>query len=268
MGVATTLTNLGVLLWETGRLPEALERLLDALALQRELGLRAVEGATLGNIGVVHWFLGNFARAVEFNQRALEIHREVGDRVGEAMNLNNLASAYRRMGRFTEAAECSRAELASARARGNRDGEAAALTGLGQVSVLSGAPEAEELLVAALALHRETGSAAGEAEVRAELGRLRGDLAEVERALAAARGLGARPLETTALIESARVLLARGDVEGAAERAREAFGAAERIGDRFEQARALEVVARAGGGEGWDEVVRRYVEMGVPVPAR
>ncbi len=264
-GVANTLTNIGVVLWQTGDLPRALEHLQKALALHRELGQRGVEGSTLGNIGVVHWYLGRFDQAIEYNRQALEIHREVGDRVGAAMNLNNLAAAFRRLGRYAEAEEHSVRELELAREHGNRDSEAAALTGLG---VLAG-PDAERRLVAALEIYREAGSAAGEGEVLTALGRLRGDVGLLRRALEITRGLGALPLEATASIDLAGVLLARGERAESLALARSAFDLAERAGDRYEQARALEAAARALGSresDSWAEAVRRYTEMGVPVP--
>ncbi len=66
---ATTLNNIGVVYDDQGRYAEALETYQQALAIVREVGDRAGEGATLNNIGVVYDSQGRYAEALEPTSR-------------------------------------------------------------------------------------------------------------------------------------------------------------------------------------------------------
>ena len=65
------------------------------LAILREVGDRAGEGATLYNIGRIYDDLGDKRRALATYEDALAIHREAGNRSMESVTLCNMAMIYR-----------------------------------------------------------------------------------------------------------------------------------------------------------------------------
>ncbi|WP_432839952.1 tetratricopeptide repeat protein [Dactylosporangium sp. CA-092794] len=135
---ATALTNVGVVCWQLGRHPEAIEHLERALSLFQRLGDARGQARTLGNLGVVHSATGECEISAAYQLRALERFAEIGDRVGEANTLTNLGSVYVRLGRPDPAVEHNRRALTLFRALHHRGGEATALNNLGDALTMQG----------------------------------------------------------------------------------------------------------------------------------
>jgi tetratricopeptide (TPR) repeat protein len=68
------------------------------LAIAREIGDRAGEGAVLGNLGVAYRKLGEPRRAIDYHGRRLAIARNLGDRRGEGIALFNMSLAFNDLG--------------------------------------------------------------------------------------------------------------------------------------------------------------------------
>jgi tetratricopeptide (TPR) repeat protein len=192
------LHDLGYVLRDRRRFPEATALLEESLAISRKLGDRFWEARTLGTLGTAYRMQRRLDEAVDCYKQSLMIRREVGDRRGEAQALEALGNGHRQQQRFDEATSCLRQSLAVYRELGDRWGESRALGILGSVYLeQEHFDEAMALLEESLAITREVGNQYGEgltlADVaRASVGqrRLREADSYLEQSLAIFRALG------------------------------------------------------------------------------
>jgi len=82
---------------------EALRLYREALQMYDEAGDRAGLATTLTNIGVVYDGLGQRTEALAYYEKALPLREEVGDRAGESVTRYNIAMLYRAQGQLREA---------------------------------------------------------------------------------------------------------------------------------------------------------------------
>jgi tetratricopeptide (TPR) repeat protein len=203
---ATALTNLGVVCWQLGRHPEAVDHLEHARSLFGQLEDRRGEARTLGNLGVVHSTLGQCEVSAGYHERALDCFVQVGDQLGEANTLTNLGCVSARLNRPAPAVEHHHRALEIFRGLNHRGGEATAFNNLGDAHVMLG----------------DFGSAIG----------------YYEQALAMFRELGERYGETCVLNGLGQALAGQGRRDEAIARHTEALTLATEIGKPEEQARA------------------------------
>ncbi|MGH8002553.1 MAG: tetratricopeptide repeat protein, partial [Brasilonema sp.] len=103
----------------------AIEAYEKAIALQRQLGLKADLADSLKNLGNLYFELQNeVKRADECYQQALEIYREIGDRLGEANTLKAIGDVLQFLDRRDEGLQRYEQALAFYREIGDRLGEA------------------------------------------------------------------------------------------------------------------------------------------------
>lgn len=160
---ASALTNLGVVCWQLGRHPKAIDHLERALSLFRKVGDGSGEARTLGNLGVVHSTAGQPETSATYHQQALDRFVQLGDHVGEANTLTNLGSVCVRLNRCAPAVEYNRRALAIFRDLGHLGGEATALNNLGDAHVMTGRfSDAVDQYQQALGIFRELGERYGE----------------------------------------------------------------------------------------------------------
>jgi tetratricopeptide (TPR) repeat protein len=93
------------------------------MAIAKEVGDRAGEGAAYGNLGNAYRSQGDYTKAIEYHTQRLAIAKEVGDRAGEGTAYANLGIAYRSLGDFSKAIEYHMQHLAIAKEVGDRAGE-------------------------------------------------------------------------------------------------------------------------------------------------
>lgn len=179
------LADLGLNLWDLGRLDEASSRLNEGLALARTLGDRfseadlindrslvvhagggiraALDGYreslamferlgelgnradVLNNLGYAHFQLGEPEPAEARYEEALAIRRAIGDRRGEAQSLNNLAVLYRGAGEIDRALAAYGEQREILRGLDDRRQQAAALNNLGVLYASLGEAERARL---------------------------------------------------------------------------------------------------------------------------
>ena len=77
---------IGVIYFEQGRYPEALEVAQEALSIARTVNHRSNEGKNLNLIGLIYDGLGRYNEALEVLQQSLSIRGDVDDRRGESRN--------------------------------------------------------------------------------------------------------------------------------------------------------------------------------------
>ena len=124
-------SNLGSLDANEARMDEAREHLVGALAIARETGDKRLECEVLNGLGTLHEYLGRIEESRSYYKNALSIARMVGDRRWEGGVLGNLGNLDANQGRNAEARAHFEKALVVARELGNRQWEGNALCNLG-----------------------------------------------------------------------------------------------------------------------------------------
>ncbi|MER5220766.1 AfsR/SARP family transcriptional regulator [Streptomyces flaveus] len=236
-GEAGALAQLGIVYWQMGEYPVALDHLDRALALFREVGDRVGEARAVGNLGVVSQQMGRHEQAIRHHERALALFRDIGDRVGEANTLANLGAVMTSSGRHDAAVDRLQRGLAVFRELGHEGGEATALTNLGEAYAAQGRP----------------GSSA----------------THYRQALAIFRRIGERYGEVCALNGLAEAEYLAGAPDAAVEYHSAALALASETGERSEQARAHTGLGHAARNLGaltrardhWRQALTLYTEL-------
>ncbi|HET9137886.1 ATP-binding protein [Actinophytocola sp.] len=275
-----TLNSIATVYDRLGQYEAAVEHFQQALDIDRRIGDRAREGRELGNLGIEYAQLGRYRAAVDHFEQALLVADELGDRYGEGNALTNLGMVHCSLGDYPQAIAELRRALDSTRAIGDRSGEGRVLTNLGMAHTRLGAyTEARDCLERALHLHRAVAGRADEAEALTYFGELHqrtGDhvtaLAYHRRALALAQEISLPGVACTAHDGAGRALRALDRLAEATAHHEQAVELATRIGDRLQQAGALDGLAwcRHDAGEHdearglWQRALTIYTELGVP----
>ncbi|MDB1087010.1 tetratricopeptide repeat protein [Streptomyces sp. ACA25] len=183
-GAARALRDLGITLQHQGRLPEAGEKLREALAMQTGEEFAGDRAWTLHALATVERECGRVVTAAELLAEALRLHQGSGSVHGEAWTRFQLGQTLLRRG----AVPAAESELRSAMALYERSrdprGQAWALTELGRARVCVSDPTAgTEQLTAALARHRENEDARGEAWTLYHLGQALEDAGDASGAV-------------------------------------------------------------------------------------
>jgi tetratricopeptide (TPR) repeat protein len=116
----------------------AVEILERALAVARQVGHAEEEGAALTNLGRLWYQHGRVDDAVQCNLDAIAAFERVGIHAGVACAYCNLADAYTELGRLDDAETAARAALAVAEHIGQARWTAGALHGMANIHALRG----------------------------------------------------------------------------------------------------------------------------------
>ena len=90
--------TLGTAYRNLGDYAKAIEYHGQHLAIAKEVGDRAGEGAAYGDLCNAYFSQGDFSKAIKYHARDLAIAKEVGDRAGEGKAYGNLGNAYQSQG--------------------------------------------------------------------------------------------------------------------------------------------------------------------------
>lgn len=151
---AAALADLGVVRQRVGDVPSAVDALVQAADLHRELGNRLGQAAALSYLGRVRFQVGDKAGAVDAHTGSLEISRALGDRRGEAAALNELGVLRRLSGDLSGATDALTRSQELYRDLDDRRGEALAMIELAYAR----GGEAGDLAAAADALAKTVGN--------------------------------------------------------------------------------------------------------------
>ena len=253
IGLAHTLTNLGVVHLWLGRYGPATALLRQALSLFRQTGSVIGQARTLNNLGNLEQRLSHYQPAVRHFRRALGLYREAGDQTGQARTLGNLGTLDERLGRRRQATAHYQQALALFQDTDDRTGEGTALNNLGHAEGQVGRHRsAAERLHQALTLFRQIGSRNGEAWSLDRLGSLHTRLGRPdeasryhEQALAIHREIGVRDGEASALNGLGEAASAAGRPADALSHHAAALAVAADISDTQQQTRAHTGLAHA-----------------------
>ncbi|MBV6698085.1 tetratricopeptide repeat protein [Kitasatospora aureofaciens] len=280
--LAWDLTMTSVTLFQNRNYPEDWRQCAErALAAARRTGDALGEAAMLHSLSTLEIVQFRWAEAGARLDRARQLFTEQGERRGAALVQRNLALYERNRGNLATAREEGYSSLDGFRAVGDHYAEAHVLGILARIELECGEPRTSlELTEQAIAVNLRVGSTRGEAQSTVRLAEVLVSQGEGERAEAASR----RALE---------LVRAEGDLRGeahslrclgealwkqdrpaeAAGTLREALAAAERVSDRFLEARVRTLLACVTGLSG-DRVAaagllaaaaRQFEELGSPV---
>jgi predicted ATPase len=215
--------TLGLVAFDEGRMPEALDHAEAGLAIRRELGDRSEIASSLNTVGGIRHFRGELEAAGDALRECLAIRQDLGDAGGAAVCLANLALVDRDLGELDRAVERLEAALATRRRLGDRLREAVTLHNLGLVRLEQGRlPEAHSAIETALGLARELGDRVEVGDALADLSHIardEGRIGEAWRlateAVRLASRMGARGVLALALEASAALAGGEDPVDGA-----------------------------------------------------
>jgi serine/threonine protein kinase/tetratricopeptide (TPR) repeat protein len=182
----------GVLLRRVGRVREAVDAYVDAIAVFRKSGARRQEARAKNGLAFAMFVQGRYEDAIALAQEAIQIDLSIGGRFQLANTLTNIGSAYARAGDASRAlAYLKRARDAHER-YGDQDGRADTLTVSAEILIdMNDLDAAEALLTDASALIEATHNAYDQTHeqiVRAVLARARRDArTAISHAVAARR---------------------------------------------------------------------------------
>ncbi|MEU7760479.1 AfsR/SARP family transcriptional regulator [Micromonospora aurantiaca (nom. illeg.)] len=263
--VATMLNYLASADYRRARFAEAIGRLEAVAGLYRRLGRSDKLRKVLGNLGTAYALDGRAGQASEMFESALALARRTGDPLTLANALNNVAFALISRGRYDEALRMCRYQAALARQVGDLRQLGNAIGHLGMVRHRRGEHRpARRLLHAGLGLKRRVGNRYGEGELLNELGMMEREEGRPEaagalhwEALVAMTDAGDLVGQCASRNMLARAILDQGDVASALDLHRRVLGDTTRLGARYEQARALDGMARCLPHTDGDQA-RRY----------
>jgi serine/threonine protein kinase/tetratricopeptide (TPR) repeat protein len=172
---ADVLRSRGVLLRRVGRVREAVDAYVDAIAVFRRVGARRQEARAKNALAYAMFVQGRYEDAIALALESIQIDLSIGGRFQLAKTLTNIGHSYARLGDTPPAlANLQRARDAHERYR-DQDGRADSLITYAEVSLEAGQLEAAETLLGdASALNAATGNkydGTHEAIVRAALAR-------------------------------------------------------------------------------------------------
>jgi tetratricopeptide (TPR) repeat protein len=234
---AEVLLARGALLRWVGRVGEAVDSYVDAIAVFRRSNARRLEARAKNSLAYAMFVQGRYEDAITLALASLQIDVAIGGRFQIAKTLANVGFAYARLG------DVPRARAYVARARdaherySDQDGRAETLLVSAQVLIEQGEFEpADSFLRDAAALNAATGSAyvaTHEAVVRAALARARREplvaIAEAVRARRLAEDLALVSFHFYALAIEASARVDAGEMHAAVLHATTALGAVETL---------------------------------------
>ncbi|WP_018217424.1 AfsR/SARP family transcriptional regulator [Salinispora vitiensis] len=250
--VALTLNYLASAHYRLAQLPEAITLMSRSLQVCRRLGLRQQVMSGLMNLGAAYSINGDYRRGLEFLDEAIiSVDARAGrGRLAELTSNRGCALAY--WGRYEEALRTARLSMVLARQLDDLWALGRAFTHIGMIRHRMGdvAP-ARRLLRTALRVTRRVGNSYGEGEVLNEFGVLEreagrpGEAARLHReALIAINRSGDRIGACASRNLLARAIAEQGDRPSALDLFRRVLHDAQKINHRYEQARALDGMAR------------------------
>lgn len=213
---SAALNNLGIILYETGRTPQACQAWEESVRLAEQAGDLARQLRPVDRLGRVQEDLGDLSEAISYYRRAEQLAAELGDPIRRVQTGIHVAGLLQELGQNAEAIAASDELLGLARTAGYVEGE---------VYVLATIAAAQSTL-------GEFGSA----------------IQLQRQALILARDRGLELAELQVLMDSGDTLVAAGRQDAAGALLRDAVTLAERLGQPAVVAEATRLLALSPTG--------------------
>ncbi|WP_435121951.1 BTAD domain-containing putative transcriptional regulator [Micromonospora tulbaghiae] len=249
---AITMNYLASAKFRLGDFPEAIRFLEAGVDRYRRLGLRREQVQALSNLAAVCFGTDDAERSIRYVDEALRISRYPDDAatISSLFNMLSVAELFR--GRYDLALRAARRHIVLGREAGDPRHTSNAVGHLGMIRHRLGhTGPARRLLRAALHLKRTTANRFGEGEILNEIGMMEREAgrpveaaAQHRAALLAMTDAGDRIGQCASRNLLARALHDLGDVDAAIDLHRRVLDDATRLSLRYEQARALDGLAR------------------------
>jgi CHAT domain-containing protein/tetratricopeptide (TPR) repeat protein len=270
-GEMETLNFLGGMYDVLGEPQTALRNYEQALSLARETKNDNLESSILNNIGKVNNDLDNWQKAIEYYQQTLPIVRANGNKRVEAICLHNIGIAYLGLGELEKALGYLDQSLSLRRSLNDKAGEADTLTSVGNTYTQMDQPQkAIPFYEQALPLRLASGDRRGQGVTLdfmgiayASLGQLQKALDYHQQALERYRASESRREEGLALGNIGHVYGLLGDQRKAFDFQQEAVAVFHALGDRTNEARMLEGMARAERGRKNLDAARKLIDESI-----
>ncbi len=131
------------------------------------------EARSLSGLGIVYQALGDAEAALECHQKALELYRQINNAVGEARALNDIGVLYQQQGDYPRALDLHHEALRLRQANNNQQAETTSLLNLGRIHLnLDNLGEARKALERALAIAVKIGAKPKESQAHELLAKL------------------------------------------------------------------------------------------------
>ncbi|MFD9066144.1 BTAD domain-containing putative transcriptional regulator [Kitasatospora purpeofusca] len=235
----------------TGHLEEAADRLESAMSEARTALSASSTVITLSRLGEVYFESGRLADSLHFRRQALELVTKSGARDQEPYVLVNLAMVKHALGGLEEAEALYTRALVGLREFGDTDVESVALSELATVHLTAGRPEAARACAEhAWRLARELEAPRWSWLARGVLATVDRDPEGHRSAVALAAASGNPGWHSRALVAAAATAEALGRPEAARDCALQALRLAETYGFRLCEADSLLILARTQSARG------------------
>jgi predicted ATPase len=132
--ISRALTGLGVIAFHDGDYASARERYEESVRINRQLENPRGLAAALNNLGNVAYHAGDYERAIALSEEAMVLHRKRQDQDAEAGAFLNITQALQRLGRIAEARRTCAGSLAIASELGARHLTACGLAAAGYLA--------------------------------------------------------------------------------------------------------------------------------------
>lgn len=220
---AQSLNNLGWLLTDAGKYPEALKHLLQAKTIFEQIGDLHKEALVLQNLGKLYRSQSDYSRTLEYYFSALNLEERLNNKERIANILLSIGSLYYQMNQPGESIEFYRRALTISELTGNMSDIAIIATDLGSVySAIDSTQQAVEAYKRALDASEQLPGAHAKATILMNLSSVYNDnnsyrqaLQVNNQALALAREMSDKMLESWALKNIALTYRGLGDYSNA-----------------------------------------------------
>ena len=134
--LASAYNTLGGVMWQQGRLPDAVANVEQSRIRYEEIGYSFGVATALMNLGILLYTQGHWHQAAEYFERSDKLRRDIGHIVGRANNLLNLALLRMAMGDHELAESQLRESLMISKRLGDGYGVTRAQIGLGYLAIV------------------------------------------------------------------------------------------------------------------------------------
>jgi len=237
--IGNTENQLGLIYWEQSDYPNAIQHLNDAIKIASAGGDKELEGAARNNLGLVFDERGDYSHSLEQYQRALELHRASHFERGEGDTLGNIGGVYLLLGKFSEALPYYRQALEISERLGLKPASsddfgniALCQAGIGDIdAALTSFDRAAQIAREAGLAKEEADWHKGKGTTLAGLGRYDAALREYAAAEQVYEHSGLQRELVEALIDTATVYEALGDISATEIHLQRALRLAQKIGN-------------------------------------
>jgi CHAT domain-containing protein len=163
--LAEALNNIGVIHYNQGDIPLALDYWHKSLKIQEEIGNNIGIADSYNNIGYIHKQQGDIPLALEYWHKSLKIYEEIGNKSGMAISYNNIGVIHKNQGDIPLALEYYHKSLKIREEIGDKSGIANSYNNIGLIHYNQGdIPLALEYYHKSLKIQEEIGNKRGMAE--------------------------------------------------------------------------------------------------------